>query len=77
MSSRLVRERSLEDIIFLLRMARGTSGLGIRSGFTIGCRVTGGAGWAPAMEFPWNAITFIRARVYNESKKTWFLQFAF
>lgn len=59
---------SLEAINFLLSMARGTSGLGVRSGFVIGFRVIGGAGGLFALGLPWNAITFMCARVWVERK---------
>ncbi|TNN64178.1 hypothetical protein EYF80_025676 [Liparis tanakae] len=44
-------------------MARGTSGLGVRSRFLMGCRVIGGAVRPPALGLPWNAMSFMWASV--------------
>jgi len=68
-SSPLATRMSLEAIIFLLRMARGTSGLGVRSRFLMGCRVIGGAVWPLALGLPWNAMTFMWAKVCIEWNK--------
>lgn len=58
-SSSLASPMSLEAIIFLFRMARGTSGLGVRSMSVIGRRLTGGAGRLSALEEAWNFDTFM------------------
>lgn len=56
---------SLVAIIFLLRMARGTSGLGVRSRSVTGSRLSGGGAGPSALGSPWNSTTFMWAIVCN------------
>lgn len=51
--------RSLEAIIFLLRMARGTSGLGVRSRSVTGGGLVRGGGGTSALGLPWKSTTFM------------------
>lgn len=67
-NSRLASVMSLEYISFLFKMARGTSGLGVRSGSTIGFRVMGGTGGLLALWLPWNCTTFMWARVCGQEE---------
>lgn len=56
---------SLVAIIFLWRMARGTSGLGVRSRSVTGSRLSGGEAGPSALGSPWNSTTFMWAIVCN------------